>query len=165
MLILNINDELKSSEDYDKLVSAEIPDQKCDPELYETVTKCMIHAPCHVNKDSVCLNENKICTKGFPKNFVESTESTSDSYPLYKRPNNGQSLMSKGVRIDNRSVVPYIPTLCKKYNAHINVEICNSITAVKYLYKYVYKGHDKALVQFINNDLDKQVFNFFNLEF
>jgi hypothetical protein len=28
---------------------------------------------------------------------------------------------------------------------HINVEVCSSITAVKYLYKYVYKGHDRAL--------------------
>jgi hypothetical protein len=33
-----------------------------------------------------------------------------------------------------------------KYDAHINVEICNSILAIKYLYKYVYKGHDRATV-------------------
>jgi hypothetical protein len=33
-----------------------------------------------------------------------------------------------------------------RYQCHINVEVCNSITAVKYLYKYVYKGHDRALV-------------------
>ncbi len=31
-----------------------------------------------------------------------------------------------------------------KYNAHINVEICSSISSVKYLYKFVYKGHDRA---------------------
>jgi hypothetical protein len=28
----------------------------------------------------------------------------------------------------------------------MNVEVCSSITAVKYLYKYVYKGHDRALL-------------------
>jgi len=33
-----------------------------------------------------------------------------------------------------------------RYQCHINVEVCSSITAVKYLYKYVYKGHDRALV-------------------
>jgi len=33
-----------------------------------------------------------------------------------------------------------------RYQCHINVEVCSSITAVKYLYKYVYKGHDHALV-------------------
>jgi len=32
------------------------------------------------------------------------------------------------------------------YQCHINVEVCSSITAMKYLYKYVYKGHDRALV-------------------
>jgi hypothetical protein len=33
-----------------------------------------------------------------------------------------------------------------RYQCHINVEVCSSITPVKYLYKYVYKGHDRALV-------------------
>ena len=42
-------------------------------------------------------------------------------------------------------MVPYNPYLTVKYNAHINVEVCTSITAVKYLYKYVYKGPDRAL--------------------
>ncbi len=32
-----------------------------------------------------------------------------------------------------------------RYQCHINVEVYSSITAVKYLYKYVYKGHDRAL--------------------
>ena len=46
-----------------------------------------------------------------------------------------------------RSVVPYNPYLSKKFNAHINVEVCSTVTAVKYLYKYVYKGHDKATIE------------------
>ena len=33
------------------------------------------------------------------------------------------------------------------YNCHINVEACSSITSVKYVFKYVYKGHDKQVVQ------------------
>jgi hypothetical protein len=32
-----------------------------------------------------------------------------------------------------------------RYKCHINVEVYSSITVVKYLYKYVYKGHDRAL--------------------
>jgi hypothetical protein len=32
-----------------------------------------------------------------------------------------------------------------QYKCHINDEVCSSITVVKYLYKYVYKGHDYAL--------------------
>ncbi len=41
--------------------------------------------------------------------------------------------------------MPYNPTLLLRYKAHINVEICSSISSVKYLYKYCYKGHDRAI--------------------
>ena len=41
---------------------------------------------------------------------------------------------------------PLQPFLSKKYNAHINVEICSSTQSCKYLYKYVYKGPDMASV-------------------
>jgi hypothetical protein len=32
------------------------------------------------------------------------------------------------------------------FNCHINVEACGSIKSVKYLFKYIYKGHDRASV-------------------
>ena len=49
--------------------------------------------------------------------------------------------------MSNQWVVPYNPYLCRKYNAHINVELCSSVKSVKYLYKYVYKGNDCANVK------------------
>jgi hypothetical protein len=52
-----------------------------------------------------------------------------------------------GVELDNRWVVPHNVYLSTKYDAHINVEVCNNIRAVKYLFKYVYKGHDRAIVE------------------
>jgi hypothetical protein len=39
-------------------------------------------------------------------------------------------------------VVPHNPYLTKMFNAHINVEVSANIRSVKYLLKYVYKGHD-----------------------
>ena len=36
--------------------------------------------------------------------------------------------------------------MCAKYNAHINVEVCSSVDAVKYIDKYFYKGSDRAVV-------------------
>jgi hypothetical protein len=42
-------------------------------------------------------------------------------------------------------IVPYNPYLSTKYDCHLNVEVCSTIRAVKYLYKYVYKGHDRVL--------------------
>jgi len=41
-------------------------------------------------------------------------------------------------------VVPYNRDLCVKYDAHINVERVAMRRVVKYLYKYVHKGHDRA---------------------
>jgi outer membrane lipoprotein-sorting protein len=47
--------------------------------------------------------------------------------------------------VDNRWIVSYNLHLATKYHAHINVEICSSISAVKYMYKFVYKGPDRAI--------------------
>jgi hypothetical protein len=46
--------------------------------------------------------------------------------------------------VDNRWIVSYNLQLATKYHTHINVEICLSISVIKYLYKYVYKGLDRA---------------------
>jgi len=43
-------------------------------------------------------------------------------------------------------VVPYNRDLCIKYDAHINVERVAVRNVVKYLYKYVHKGHDHATI-------------------
>ena len=43
-------------------------------------------------------------------------------------------------------MVPYNRDLCVKYDAHINVECVAMRSVVKYLYKYVHKGHDGATV-------------------
>ena len=49
-------------------------------------------------------------------------------------------------------MVSHNPYLTTKYNAHINVEICATFVSVKYVYKYVYKGHDRAQVDVSKND-------------
>ena len=77
-----------------------------------------------------------------------------DSYPLYRR--RGRYTVTKSIRRPDHTVndytftdcnvVPYNPYLAKKYNCHLNVEVCSSIKAVKYLYKYIHKGPDKATV-------------------
>lgn len=59
--------------------------------------------------------------------------------------------------LDNRWVVPYNPTLLMQYNCHINVEVCSSIKSVKYLYKYVYKGHDCSSFAVQNSDENEPI--------
>lgn len=61
--------------------------------------------------------------------------------------------------LNNRWVVPYNPYLLARFDCHINVEVCSTIKAVKYLYKYIYKGHDKIIYKLVtaksNEDIDE----------
>jgi hypothetical protein len=59
-----------------------------------------------------------------------------------------------GIELDNRWVVPHHVYLLTKYDAHINVEVCNNIRAVKYLFKYVYKRHDRATVEISHHSVN-----------
>ena len=154
MLIhLDEADKLRDADDIDSLISAEIPDPDEHPALYETVKSCMVHGPCGaLNPSSVCMAEGK-CTKEFPKPYKETTANNVNGYPQYRRRENGRTVNVRGVDLDNRWIVPYNSYLSSKYNAHINLEACMTVHAVKYLYKYLYKGHDCATVE-INERLD-----------
>ncbi|KAG7992318.1 hypothetical protein I3843_02G121700 [Carya illinoinensis] len=76
--------------------------------------------------------------------FVSNTVVGNDCFPIYKRCNNGRTAKIRGHDLDNRWVVPYNPYLLAIFDCHINIEICSTIKAVKYLYKYIYKGHDRV---------------------
>ncbi|KAK9274459.1 hypothetical protein L1049_021706 [Liquidambar formosana] len=69
-----------------------------------------------------------------------------DAYPIYRRKDNKRQVRVRNQMLDNRWVVPYNLYLLTRYNCHINVEICSGLKAVKYLYKYIYKGHDKITI-------------------
>jgi hypothetical protein len=45
-------------------------------------------------------------------------------------------------------VVCHSKYLIWKYRCHINVESIPSVKAIKYIYKYVYKGHDRITMEF-----------------
>ena len=148
LVILESQNKPKDPSEYDKIVCAEIPDSVLTPRLHSIVKRCMMHNPCGVvRKNASCMRDGK-CTKKFPKQFAEFTTTGNDTYPVYRRRDNNCSVQVNGIGLDNRWVVPYNPYLLLKYNAHINVEICSTVSAVKYLYKYVYKGHDRAIVEF-----------------
>ncbi|XP_028801370.1 uncharacterized protein LOC114756588 [Neltuma alba] len=145
LLFLDKNDRPKDANDVDKVISAEIPDEEQDPVLFELVEKFMVHGPCgHLNRKSPCMKDNK-CSKYFPKRFVDNTSIDDDGYPTYRRRNDGRTVEIRGIRLDNRFVVPYNPSLLRQFQAHINVEKCNQSSAIKYLFKYISKGNDRVV--------------------
>ncbi|KAG3024346.1 hypothetical protein PC121_g10533 [Phytophthora cactorum] len=133
------------------MVSDELPDKEKNSQLYETVTTCMIHGPCGAAyPNAVCMKDGT-CTKGFPKPLLEVTKGNVAGYPVYRQRRRAAGVvLINGKEYDNKTinqwVVPYNPYLSQKYICHINVEFCTAIPAVKYLYKYVYKGSDKAVI-------------------
>ncbi|CAB4425285.1 unnamed protein product [Rhizophagus irregularis] len=123
------------------------------PLAYETVAAAMMHGPCGVINPSAPCMKDGVCQKHYPKRFQENTQECNNGYPIYHRRDTGHFVETRdGIQLDNRWVVPHNVKLVTKYNAHINVEICNSVLAVKYLYKYVYKGHDRATIALSQSD-------------
>jgi hypothetical protein len=88
------------------------------------------------------------CFKGNPKDYEPHTRENVDCYPRYRRRCDGRSFKVRNIALDNRWVAPYNKYLLKKYNCHINTEVCASIKSTKYLLKYVYKGHGCANIEF-----------------
>ena len=105
----------------------------------------MMHGPSGVlNPDNICMKKNGNCKNHYPKYFCDQTTVGNDSFPKYKRCDDGTKVKVRGKDLDNCWVVPHNPYLLAKFDCHINVEICSTIKAVKYFYKYIYKGHDRV---------------------
>ena len=161
LIILAHGQRPKTPEEVDNIVSAELPpspheegiteEEKANRKpLWDIVLTNMIHGPCgEHNPRSPCM-ENGVCTKKFPKPFCKQTIIDEDlSHPIYCRcspQDGGQTAQKAGKTIDNRWVVPYNPYCTTCHTCHLNVEICASAMASKYLYKYVTKGPDRAMV-------------------
>ena len=167
MLVITKGDDiLNNPKQYDRVVSAEIPDDKKYPRLSALVVKHMIH-----NHTAQCTKfDSGYCTVRFPKKYEKYTIANNDSYPKYKRraPKNGGVQLIKTIRnsnnhdkrrskvINNGYVVPYNAGLLLRYNCHLNVEVCSTVKAVKYIYKYIYKGPDRAMFELQKQQENKE---------
>ncbi|XP_031106221.1 uncharacterized protein LOC116010862 [Ipomoea triloba] len=91
---------------------------------------------------------NGRCSKHFPKKFVENSKFDADTYPIYRRRDDGKTITKNGIHLDNRYVVPHNRYLLLIYKAHMNMEWCNQSRSIKYLFKYVNKGNDRVTAEF-----------------
>ena len=156
LLILASDFHLNTADSINNIISAEIPNPETQRDLYDKVIHHNLHGPCGMaNMDSPCMHNNE-CSKKYPKQFSESTSINEDCFPTYQRPHNLRTIKRKDFQFDNRWVVPYNPYLTQKYDCHINVESCASLNSIKYIYKYIYKGPDRAMIELENMDECKQ---------
>jgi hypothetical protein len=134
-------------EDVDRMINVELPNSELNKLAHETVTRCTMHGPCGaVFPNAPCMEESK-CKKQYSHKFQSETVTDVNEYPIYQRKDTGNTIVVHGIELDNCWVVPHNVYLSTKYDAHINVVVCNNIRAVKYLFKYVYKGHDRATIE------------------
>ncbi|CAF3389853.1 unnamed protein product [Rotaria socialis] len=147
LIVLANENKPRDRNSVDRIVSSEIPDADQNPQLYEMVKSRMIHGPYGVlNKNSPCMQDGK-CTKEIPKELRNETAPNKDGYPRYRKRDNEVIAKVGKYEVDNRKVILYNPRLLMKWDAHINVKVCATVKSIKYLFKYVYKGHHCANIK------------------
>jgi hypothetical protein len=118
----------------------------------------MSHGPCGLlNPGALYIIQKKPgdaprCSKGFPKTFTDRTVIKEDEYPEYRRRDDSRTFMKARKQLDNKWIVPYNLYLLCMFRCHINVEICATSAAVKYIAKYVYKGCDRTTLRVKNHN-------------
>jgi hypothetical protein len=147
-------DKPRTPADVDKRVVAQLPDANVEPNYFQLVKKHMIHGPCGcLNPKHYCM-KNGECRFDYPKRLQNVTTIPSDGYTQLARPFGRSVQMSDSFTADNSWVVPHNRFLLTKYNAHVNVECSASVTVVKYMFSYVYKGTQTSSAS-VRNDNDE----------
>ncbi|XP_031112095.1 uncharacterized protein LOC116016070 [Ipomoea triloba] len=102
LIFLERTTTLSTASCMDSFISAEIPDKEVDKEYYNAVEEFMIHGPCGLYKPNSPCMVNKKCSKHFPKRFVGVSSWDDDGYPIYRRRDNGRTVLKNGVQLDSR---------------------------------------------------------------
>lgn len=80
----NRESKLLTGDQFDKIISVDIPDKDMHPYLYEVVGDMMVHGRCGVeNPKNVCLQDGRY-TKYFPKPYSPITKIDEAWFPIYR---------------------------------------------------------------------------------
>ena len=100
------------------------------------------------------------CRNKYPKIFTQATTLRKEKSPRYKRrsPKQGGFTLQKRIKgqglvtLDNGWVIPYNPTLVKKYQTHVHIEACSTTMTLKFL-KQLQKHQSKTRQQPIHKNV------------
>jgi hypothetical protein len=128
-----------------KLSGSDVWGQNATELLYEIQRRVQDHMTHKQPCGAYCFKERcpGRCRFGFP--FAERFSTGLDD-------RTGILLLRR--RASDQFVVPYNPWILMMFNAHCNVQVCCSKACIGYLYKYVFKGVDRAAMGFQRIDKD-----------
>ncbi len=140
-LALRVTPQPQTTDEIDDIISAEIPPESSNPDdqrYLELVQHHMVHHHTHA-----CLDDEGRCQKKLPKPVVERTYIDSRGYTHYRRRTTRDAY-----------VVPHNRHLLMLGECHINVEVSCTVNLIMYLYKYIFKGADRACSH-VGDDVDE----------
>jgi hypothetical protein len=129
--------------------------------LREIVERQLTHDSCEIVMSIVsCMStkhELNVCFKRYSREFQDATTIEKDSYSTYRRRQDDRTwkiklLDNREFTFDNRWMISYNSYLTRRYQTHINVEVCAIVKIVKYIHKYVYKDCNQITLQIQKND-------------
>jgi hypothetical protein len=118
--------------------------------LRELVLTHMVHNDCSGPDGSKCPcwdSAKKRCSGKFPFDFRAVTSVGDERSKAAYRRRRGAPWTHRdevGRDITNQWIVPYNASLLLKYECHLNFEVVTAEHAIKYLFKYCFKGADSA---------------------
>ena len=92
-----------------------------------------MHRKTHLDNPFNRCNKKGSYAFGFPQPLAPSTSLKTDGRVVYRRDTE-----------DDRWVVSYMPCLTELLDCHVNVDVCSTANVFIYLYKYLFKGPDRA---------------------
>lgn len=101
-------------------ISAEMPLQSRDPELYNLVTTLMTYQCSTAH----CLH-NGVCKHKFPAGLTEQAYVDEQGYTHYQCQTE-----------TDQNVVSYNPELLQIFQCHINIELLTGAKVIAYIFKY-----------------------------
>ncbi|XP_074349564.1 uncharacterized protein LOC141689212 [Apium graveolens] len=123
MLIwLHLQSRPQNMQQIDELISSEILDKNMDHIGYNVVQAYMIHETC--GKDfsySPCMVKGNH-GRHFPKKYNANTFFDDCGFPVYRRRRTEESVLKKGVLLENQYIVSYNRDLLLRFHCHINLE-------------------------------------------
>jgi hypothetical protein len=157
-------DRPKTADDLDRVISAEIPPlpdpndhspkAEAQRRLRKSVLRHHVHNDCKggraAGKTCPCLDKRtgrcrfRLDVVDFQSRTVINELENGKRQVLLRRRMGESAVTESGRCVDNRHISPYVPYFVLKYDCHFNVQPCIDVHAIKYLYKYVYKGPDRA---------------------